>query len=95
MLAEDATSCQWKLISCCHGLLSPRAPELGRCLAGALMTLVPSQSHPTCSGLPRAPDAQGSGRQSEGEGDSQFNSSAASPQSGPRGLQLTSNSLLS
>lgn len=59
MLAEDATSCQWKLISGCRGLLPRRAPDLGRRLVGAgapaapgaPMTSAPLHSHLTCSGL--------------------------------------------
>lgn len=60
VLAEDATSCQWKLISSCCGLLPPRAPDLGRRRVGAgapaaleaLMTSACLQSHLMGSGLP-------------------------------------------
>lgn len=69
MLAKDATSCQWKLISGCCGLLPPGAPDLGRCLVGAgvpaalgaLVTSVALQSHLMCTDLPRAPGAGGQG----------------------------------
>lgn len=67
MLAEDATSCQWKLISGCCGLLPPRAPDLGRRLVGAgapaapgaLATSAPLQSHPVYSGLPQGSRGRG------------------------------------
>lgn len=67
MLAKDATSCQWKLISGCCGLLPPGAPDLGRRLVGAgvpaaLGTLVTSaalQSHLMCSGVSPGLQVQG------------------------------------
>lgn len=67
VLAQDATSCQWKLISGCCGRLPPWAPDLGRRLVGAgapatleaLMTSACLQSHLVGSGLPEGSQCTG------------------------------------
>lgn len=109
MLAEDATSCQWKLISGGCGLLPPWAPALGRRLVGAgapaapgapVTSAAPLQSHLMCGGLPQDSRCRGRGswvpagcEERLGEGDPGLSPSPASPPERPLVLQPTSISL--